>query len=447
MFNSFLIYLPNQSNKFSKKLYSQQKRRSLISYIRFFQLLPIMIFSFLYFFKGIGLLFSFQISPFKTLSDKKYNILPDFAVSLSYFYNFTNLTIFPPKIYYEETTKSTFDPPTYDTHPWISHSVFLILKDAYVNYEGRIVFNDFSKFSRNVYRKFPPLNITREIETAIYFGNEHIHMFAHIFLDVFAPLNLIPQSFIDSFPLLVSNSFNAHIQLYEILGLNVNNLIEMPKDRTYFYVHNLITVQNEWPENSHPGFPYFYLSTKLHKALNLDIIKPNRYILQNREKKNWRFITNFADLVEQVKKEMPQYNCEVYSKTNLNITEAAKMWNSCLIMYGPPGSNNANVIFMQKNSCMCIQLCVDIFDKWAIKQVQSMGVICVISKVTKGYHYNGPSVANINAAVNSLKLGLSLIKKYEEKTENITQNFEKGLKMHQCTNLTRKICTLEKTDY
>ena len=381
-------------------------------------------------------------------SGVKRDTIPDFCVLVARYYNFTNTTLFPPKIYYENSTFHRFPKPIYDATPWITYSVYFELKDIFVSFHGRIVFSDLSWFSRkkNFFRQFPPLNVTGEYDSAIYFANEHIFMFAHDFLDVFSPLALIPREIVESYPLLVPDNYNVIKQLYEILGFNSSNLILMPKDKTYLLVHKLITVQNTWPENSHPGFPFYSLSKKLRKAIPLDNIKPYRYILENRQKTNWRYIKNFDDVVEQVKKHYPSITWDLYTKTNFNISEAAKFWNSCLLMYGPPGSNNANCIFMQQNTCMCVQFCLDVFDLNALKQIQTMGVICVLSRADVGSHYNGPTTASIQGVINSIQMGLDLMKKYQN-IEISNETLEKADHWYPCTELTTDICNLKQTDY
>ena len=114
---------------------------------------------------------------------------------------------------------------------------------------------------------------------------------------------------------------------------------------------------------------------------------------------------NFEELVSAVKQKFPKYEWEVVDLPYNNLTVLSKILASSKLWFTPCGSNVNNVIFMQPNTCMCVQMC-NIFDGHALKQIQTMGVIAVVSRVQKGEHYHGPIFANIEAAINSIKYGI-----------------------------------------
>ena len=329
-----------------------------------------------------------------------------------------SLTIpyFQNHIYEDEDFQKTFNLSTkWDLieSVWDINSTYFEVKDTYVNGYGAFVCGN-TWCREPIYTHF---TITKgflegHVPEAIYFCNTYMDMFAHLFMDLFAPFLMLDAEIRARAPLIVCASHEVVLDIYKTLGYDPKKAIILKDRENWIHVDRCHTIIGMHQVNCHFGMPYLNLYNILHKNLALDQSPPKLYVLYNRPVKHFRHIDNFDMFVEKVHKALPQYDWLKWENITTNFIEAAKLWNAVKLVFMPTGSNVANVIFMQQNTVMCIQL-FDWYDSPAIFACHSVNLTVFLSVSKTCNHFfkqkNAQCRVNTNSAIETIKNGINFL--------------------------------------
>ena len=256
--------------------------------------------------------------------------------------------------------------------------------------------------------------IIKEFDEAIYLSNNYMKMYAHWFLDLFAPFNLLPEDVKRNYPLITGTNSSIVAEIYSALGYDVKNLYQIPSKKDYVFVRRMHTVVGYNQVNGHIGLSLRKLRDALAPALNLDSSPPTRYVLFNRKPNEMRYYQNFEKLCSKVKHEFKQFQWEVILTVQMDLNSTVKLWNSVKLVFAATGSTFADAIFMQKNSAACVHL-ADWYDTPAMQTCLSYGVKLFVSDTPKCQHFvKCNCTASINSAVESIGRAISYLSKLSD---------------------------------
>ena len=228
--------------------------------------------------------------------------------------------------------------------------------------------------------------IIKEFDEAIYLSNNYMKMYAHWFLDLFAPFNLLPEDVKRNYPLITGTNSSLVAEIYSALGYDVKNLYQFPTKNDFVFVKRMHTVIGFNQVNGHIGLSMRKLRNALSSRLHLDSTTPTRYVLFNRKPNEMRYFENFNELFTQVSNTYNQFHWEAISTVQKNLSSTIKLWNSIKIVFAATGSTFANSIFMQNCSAACVHL-INWYDTPAMQTCLSYGVKLFVSDTLKCKHF------------------------------------------------------------
>ena len=287
------------------------------------------------------------------------------------------------------------------------------LRHVYVNSFGGIIYDE-EYFYKREFTHGPNGSVIEDYPKAMIFETDRMGMYAHILIDFFGPFFGLNETTRKTMPIIVGFSQGLSTQLYELMGYDTNNLIHIYHYGQYIHVQTLYIVDSRSNGNFNLGYPFYLLSKRLHECLELDRAKPSVYLLYNRPG-NKRNLTDFNEIVEEIKKNFPQYNWQVtVGSPTRPIKTAALFWNAVKLVFMPTGSNVANVVYMQSTACVCIQV-YSWCDRPAIFECYSCNVSVYVTTSYKCNHWFQGSgcFSNKPTVIKSIELAIDYQKKID----------------------------------
>ena len=292
-------------------------------------------------------------------------------------------------LYFENPEKVRFDTPFFIKYIEETKSVYYVLKNCYVNRLGAIIMNNDTFYQvpgPNTQTGAYPGRVIGCYDSVICLSTRFSLMFGHWMKDTLAPLFLLPEKVLNESLILISAYPSFAMETLEILGFNTNHTVLLPHFADYIYCKEVHTIAGEQPFLCHFGLPLLNLSKRFRKALNLSNSIPTKYAMFNRPKEKFRRISNFDEVVDNVKQTFFEKQWEVWPSTFKSIRLAAKNWNEAKFVFSPTGSNIDNAIFMQKGSALCTP-CADWYDFAVVGVSQVIGLWHVIYAVDNWSHF------------------------------------------------------------
>ena len=288
-------------------------------------------------------------------------------------------------------------------------STYYILENVIVNQYGATIWrNNWINYPYETHYRMSHGIIVKEFKEAIYLSNNYMKMYAHIFLDLFAPFILLPEEVKRKYPLVTGAKLRLVAEIYTTLGYNAKNLYQFPSANDFVMIHKMHTVYGFNQVNGHIGISLQNLREKLKGPLNLDLVPPNRYILFNRKRTEMRYLINFDELCSDVKNKY-KYPWEIVTDIPKGLNNTAKAWNSVKLVFGATGSTFANAIFMQNASVACIHL-ANWYDIPAMQTCLSYGVKIFVSDTNTCKHFShGTCKALISSSLASIGRALAYL--------------------------------------
>ena len=304
------------------------------------------------------------------------------------------------------------------------HSTHYVIDDVFVNKYGCILWHDcWINVPYMTHYKITNGTVIKEFNEAIYLSNNCMYMYAHLFLDLFTPFILLPEDVKRRCVLVTGADMKIAAEIYQALGYDLSNLYQFPITDNYVKIKRMHTVFGAGQVNSHIGCSLQKLRALLKAPLKLDLMKPTRYIVFNREKDKSRHINNYNALLREIKTRFNNYTWEKMTQVPAGLNDTAKIWNSVKLVFGITGSTFANSIFMQNGTYACIQL-ANWYDTPAMHTCLSYGVKIYVSLTYKCDHYGvSRCLSNVNGACFTIQRALQDIEKEGNETlkDNITR--------------------------
>ena len=203
-------------------------------------------------------------------------------------------------------------------------------------------------------------------------------------MDLFAPFLYIPEDVRRRVPLVTGANLGIVKEIYSVLGYDIKNLYQFPKNNDYVHINKMHTVWGSNQVNGHIGISLRKLRDKLKGPLKLDLIPPTKFVMISRKSKR-RNIANFDALTAAVKKAY-DYEWESINVEPDGLLNTAEFWNSVKLVFAFTGSTFGNSIFMQNTSVACILL-ANWYDTPAMKACLSYGISIFVSHVNQCQHF------------------------------------------------------------
>ena len=220
-------------------------------------------------------------------------------------------------------------------------------------------------------------------------------VFGHFLHDSLPILLQMPDYILNKSVILLQFPIMNSFIYTDLLGYPREKFIYYPDQ--YIYAKNLymITPIEDRSGQQIYGFPL--LRKKLREKLEVNSIKAEKYVLSNREGN--RNLWNFKEVASAIKIAFPNIQWEVISIPYNDVKQCSKLVASFKVWFSPGGSNLNNMIYMQKNTGLCIAMAdlVDLpnyaaaymCDIWAIgfnndfHHIDYRGGACSIEMATK----------------------------------------------------------------
>lgn len=238
---------------------------------------------------------------------------------------------------------------------WLN-CTYLVLRDTCVNRNfGLIYENQFIVYPGQLGRDAGSGTIVGIYENVIALGHWYSECFGHWIYDTLVPLMVIPVEVRMSSHIIACQNRKLAKETLMILGFTEEQIIYI-KSREMVFGYQVHTVINPTTHLAHWSTALVNLSELLRKRLNLSSNPPTKYVLMNRNLGMTRHIKNFADFVNEVKNQLPQYPWEIFPDPFPSVAESAHQWNNVRVIFSPTGSNIVNMIFMRAGSAICVAM-------------------------------------------------------------------------------------------
>ena len=215
--------------------------------------------------------------------------------------------------------------------------------------------------------------VIANLSDVISINNRWCKVFAHFLFDAVAPLAFIPENILKTSNIILFHPSIMYFQILEALGINSDQIIPL-RICDFIFAQRLHIVFN--PEIIHGNMIYGlnWIRQKISQRFNLSRIQPFYLGLYNRPKKSTRHILKFGDFISQCKKRYK--NVYVIPCLHLSLEKCVLCYASIKILFGPTGSNLANMIYMKKEcgivcalADLCdlpMEACAEVLNMWMI---------------------------------------------------------------------------------
>ena len=260
----------------------------------------------------------------------------------------------------------------------------------------------------------------------VLLGNQHTReKYGHFHHDILFPMMLIPEEVRRSCFVMGFNNNSFVYDALEAIGFSRSMIIDIEED-DWFYCKRLRTIIKPAPFLFYFGICGKRLHQTLTEYYELDKIKSTLYAFCNRDKGEWRHLSNMNELILKAQNEMPFIKWVEIPNRFQSLKETALTWASIKLVFLPTGSNCVKCIHMKPFSVLVIAL-GDIIDLAAMRTATCLELFNIWFSVPNMTHFgdkNATNLMNISFAFQSLKCGVycSIYQKWPDSFYNITIN-------------------------
>lgn len=183
------------------------------------------------------------------------------------------------------------------------------------------------------------------IKQAIYFFHPFHTCYFHFLIETFPLLYSLGDEILRK-SVILHNRFMKHQfnELCQILNITFKRSLFVG---TPVFVKKLYITTPSFYDGCNPNALRHFRSQILKKLNIFDGIPTTKNLIYNR--KNNRFIINFQEMVDALKKELPSYDFTIIPLSK-SITDQVKLWRTTRFAMMMHGSTLSNMIFMKPNA-------------------------------------------------------------------------------------------------
>ena len=252
------------------------------------------------------------------------------------------------------------------------------------------------------------------VDEALITGHNHCrNNFGHIIHDFFLPLMIFPEKILKNVYIISMCNPNIANEFFEAVGVDLNYVIYLPPE-CWVSCKTLYTIDRPSPLLNYFGITSKTFHEKCRDHWGLDKINATKFMLSNR-RSGMRSISNFNELVEQCKIQLPDYDWEVLIDYFPSIKDTALVWASIKFAFMPSGSNCAKVYFMHSYTCLCVGEANHV-DYSPMMDAAAVGVFSRWFYFDGMDHYEITSrgtIVDIDYSIENIKYGLYAIKHHK----------------------------------
>ncbi|EAX99696.1 hypothetical protein TVAG_468660 [Trichomonas vaginalis G3] len=245
-------------------------------------------------------------------------------------------------------------------------------------------------------------------EDVISVGSKWVIMYGHWICDALAPLLFLPQEIMNKSIFLLPVNSSIYREALEVFGFSSDRILFLEHNQ-WVFAHHFHTVYN--PETVqgciHIGLKK--LSNMMRKRFNTTNIVPTRYGFYNRPMGNRHFF-NFFEFLEIAKFRFPEIRIFVLETLYPTFRESVIAYASCLMYFGPTGSNFANLVWMNPHT-VCIVGFGNMHDDPVIANALIKNIWIVSFQVPGMYHHGSfTGTIDFPLAIKAINKGLFVLK-------------------------------------
>ena len=142
---------------------------------------------------------------------------------------------------------------------------------------------------------------------------------------------------------------------------------------------------------------------------NLTYVKNNKYVFCNRNKGNWRHITNMDEIFNETTKKYPEYQWEKMIDIFPTIKETSLHWILIKFIFLPTGSNCVKCLAMKPGSVMVVATGINEVDTAAMRTAIGCDLFGIWFLVPNMNHFgdkNKPNFVDVSLALKSISIGV-----------------------------------------
>ena len=215
----------------------------------------------------------------------------------------------------------------------------------------------------------------------ISINNRWCDVFAHFLFDAVAPLAFVPIDVLKTAKIILLQPSVMYFQILESIGISNDQIIPM-RTNEFIYAQRIHTILNPEPIHGSMIYGLGWLRKTISNKFQLDKIQPIYFGLYNRPKGSNRHILKFKSFIKECKKKYK--NVYVLPYLHKSLQKCVSCYASIKILFGPTGSNLANMIYM-KEECgvvaalgdlkdLPMEACAEVLHMWMITfTVDKMG--------------------------------------------------------------------------
>ena len=198
-------------------------------------------------------------------------------------------------------------------------------------------------------------------ENIVFLYSPWGNIFAHWLQDCLPALLFIPHDIIEKSKIMISFKPEAAMQWLSLFNINESQILyDMD---SWYYADNIYMYYSLDPISGLLLHSFAKLKDYLREKFNVNDIKASRFVFSNKNKNEWRSISNMNEFMEYVRENLPNYKWE-YEEWNYSCLSClAQNIATYKILISPPGSKLYYQIFMNPNFqcgiCMISSLLID----------------------------------------------------------------------------------------
>ena len=245
-------------------------------------------------------------------------------------------------------------------------------------------------------------SVSLVLDDLIAIGHQWGMVYGHFVMDILAPMLFIPKDVRCSSKLLLSFNTSMHINLYKAIGFRDDQFVYIEKDQ-FIYAHKLHTVFNCQPIHGNNVYGMRNLGNEIKRFFHAEEIQPFYLGLQNRKINTARHITNFDDFIISCQNKYGKESILILPDTHPSLSEAVQAFSSLCILFGPSGSNFANMMYM-KEGCGVVIAMADMMNGSFTSLAICLHIWCVAMTIENMSHFDKGKVGPLNISTALLAL-------------------------------------------
>ena len=235
-------------------------------------------------------------------------------------------------------------------------------------------------------------NVRKVCDNLIAVGHRWCRVFGHFVMDILVTMLFLPTDVFHNSKLLLSANITRYKELYTAIGFRNDQFIFMEKNE-FIFANKLHTIINHQPIHGNIVLGMRELGDKIKKYYHHENIEAKYIGLQNRVINRSRHIANFNDVVKECQN---KYGDEivVIQDVHATLSDAIKIFASMRVLFGPSGSNFANMIYM-KEGCAIVMACANWMNGSFTALSIGLNIWCVCMNIKHMSHWHYTPNCNI----------------------------------------------------